>query len=99
MRKTQDQIWNEIALRLERKIGQLRKKMAEDAEWEDKLRRAYNWTVSVLNDMSAAARAAVCHLEACQKGRIRHPYKSASLPLLKAALKRIDDCAKTGKKV
>lgn len=55
----------------------------------------WNWYLSEMdktNDLITqfvvAAKAAVVHLEACQKGKIQRPFKSASLPLLKAALRK-----------
>lgn len=37
-----------------------------------------------------AMRAAVTHLETCEKGMIVHPFKSRSLPMLQAALVEIE---------
>lgn len=40
----------------------------------------------LFEELLAAARAGVAHLMACEKGQIRHPFKSAALPLLIAAI-------------
>lgn len=37
-----------------------------------------------------AMKAAVNHLEACEKGQITHPFKSRSLPMLQAAIGEIE---------
>ena len=42
--------------------------------------------MSRLDVLLHAARAAVNHLEACEGGMIHHPFKSASLPLLRVAI-------------
>lgn len=39
-----------------------------------------------LNRLLTAARAAVNHLKACEAGKIYHPFKSRSLPMLKDSL-------------
>lgn len=41
-----------------------------------------------LLDLIVAARAAVNHLETCERGMIHHPFRSSSLPMLRKALSR-----------
>lgn len=43
-------------------------------------------TIEALWKLVPAAKAAVNHLRACEKGEIGHPFKSASLPMLEKAL-------------
>jgi len=42
------------------------------------------------DDLLTAAKGAVVHLKACEAGMIHHPFKSASLPLLKAAIAKAE---------
>lgn len=45
----------------------------------------------VVEALVLAAKSAVNHLEACEAGRIIHPFKSASLPMLYEAIKLAED--------
>lgn len=42
--------------------------------------------LELVNELVAAAEAAVRHLVRCEKGKIEHPFKSASLPMLQKAI-------------
>lgn len=46
--------------------------------------------ITLMDAVLEAARAAVIHLEACEAGRIVHPFKSASLPLLRKLIERVE---------
>ncbi len=43
-----------------------------------------------LETVTRAMRAAVSHLVECEAGRLNHPYKSTSLPLLQDAIETVE---------